>query len=78
MLYFLVGALLGVILGGALCVQHLRQAMTADIVPKLKGVQGQLDHIEAELNLASSTWYAELSTRHQAPERSERPQRLPS
>ncbi|HEY1917259.1 MAG TPA: hypothetical protein VGH27_16970 [Streptosporangiaceae bacterium] len=63
MLIFLVGTLLGVILGGTLCVHYLRQAITADIGPKLKNIQFQLDHIEAEQNLASATRYAEMSAR---------------
>ena len=61
---FLVGALLGVILGGALCVRYLRREITADIGPRLKRVQFQLDTIEAALNLAIMTRYAELTSRH--------------
>ena len=51
MLIFLVGALLGVIAGGALCVRYLRREIADDIGPKLRRVQVQLDNIEAELNL---------------------------
>ena len=61
MLIFLVGALLGVLIGGALCVQYLRREIAADIGPKLKHVQLQLDNIETELNLAIATRHAELS-----------------
>lgn len=61
MLIFLVGALLGVLLGGALCVHYLRREVADDIGPKLKRIQLQLDHIETELNLAIATRYAELS-----------------
>jgi ABC-type lipoprotein release transport system permease subunit len=46
MLIFLVGALLGVLLGGALCVRYLRREIADDIGPKLKRVQLQLDYIE--------------------------------
>jgi hypothetical protein len=63
MLIFLVGALLGVLIGGALCVGYLRREVAADIGPKLKRVQLQLDNIETELNLAIMTRHAELSTR---------------
>jgi len=63
MLFFLLGALLGVILGGMFCVRYLRREMSADIGPRLKGVQLQLDNIEAALNLAIATRYAELATR---------------
>ena len=60
---FLVGALLGVIMGGTLCVGYLRREIVADIGPKLKRVQVQLDNIEAQLNLAIMTRYGELGTR---------------
>jgi hypothetical protein len=63
MLIFLVGALLGVIMGGALCVGYLRQGIAADIGPKLKRVQLQLDNLEAQLNLAIMTRYGELAAR---------------
>ncbi len=62
MLVFLVGALLGVIAGGALCVRYLRREIAADIGPKLKRMQLQLDNIELELNLVIATRRAELST----------------
>jgi hypothetical protein len=61
MLIFLVGALLGVLMGGALCVRYLRREVAADIGPKLKRMQLQLDNIETELNLAITTRHAELS-----------------
>ena len=63
MLIFLVGALLGVIMGGAICVGYLRREIAADIGPKLKRVQLQLDNIEAELNLAIITRHEERSIR---------------
>jgi hypothetical protein len=55
MLVFLVGALLGALLGGALCVRYLRQEVAANIGPKLQHIQLQLDNIQAELNLAITT-----------------------
>jgi hypothetical protein len=61
MLIFLVGSLLGVLMGGALCVRYLRQEVAADIGPKLKHMQLQLDNIETELNLAITTRHAELT-----------------
>lgn len=60
---FLLGALLGLILGGMLCGGYLRREIAADIGPRLKRVQFQLDNIEAALNLAITTRYAELITR---------------
>ena len=62
MLIFLVGALLGVLMGGALCVRYLRREVAADIGPKLKRMQLQLDNIETELNLAITMRQSELST----------------
>ena len=61
MLVFLVGALLGLLMGGALCVRYLRREVAADIGPKLKHVQLQLDNIQTELTLASTTRHAELT-----------------
>ena len=61
MLIFLVGSLLGVLMGGTLCVRYLRREVAADIGPKLKHMQLQLDNIETELNLAITTRYAELT-----------------
>jgi hypothetical protein len=72
LLIFLVGALLGVIGGGTLCVHYLRASIAADIGPQLKllhadihpqlrGMQNQLDNIESAVNLALATRYAELS-----------------
>jgi ABC-type lipoprotein release transport system permease subunit len=63
MLIFLVGALLGLIMGGALCVRYIRREVTDDIGPKLRRVQIQLDNIESAVNLAIMTRYTELSTR---------------
>jgi hypothetical protein len=60
-LIFLVGVLLGVFTGGALCVGYLRQEIADDIGPKLKRMQLQLDNIDAELDLAIATRHAELS-----------------
>ncbi len=61
MLIFLLGLLLGVLMGGALCVRYLRQELAADIGPKLKRVQFQLDNIETELNLGITTRQTELT-----------------
>jgi hypothetical protein len=65
MLIFLVGLiflLLGVLVGGAVCVSYLRREIADDIGPKLKRMQLQLDNIETELNLAITMRHAELST----------------
>lgn len=61
-LIFLVGALLGVLLGGTLCVRYLRQEIAADIAPRLRRMQLQLDNLEVTINLALVTRYTELSS----------------
>ena len=62
-LIFLIGALLGMLIGGALCVRYVRREMTGDIAPKLKHVQLQLDNLEAALGLALASQYAEMTKR---------------
>jgi hypothetical protein len=57
MLIFFLGALLGVLLGGTLCVAYLRQEIAAGIGPKLRRVELQLDTIESQLSLAIMTRY---------------------
>ena len=72
LLIFALGALLGVLAGGALCVRYLRSAIAddigpqlrrlhADVDPQLRRMQNQLDNIEAAVNLALASRYAELS-----------------
>ncbi len=78
LLVFVLGALLGVLAGGALCVRYLRSAiaddigpqlrrMHADIDPQLRRLQNQLDNIESAVNLALASRYAELSQLSWAP-----------
>jgi len=61
LLIFAVGTLLGVLAGGALCVRYLRHEIAADVGPQLRRLQLQLDNLEAAVNLALMTRYAELS-----------------
>jgi hypothetical protein len=63
MMIFLVGVLLGLLMGGTLCVRYLRREIAADIGPALKRVELQLDNIETQLNLAIMTRYEEISSR---------------
>ena len=62
---FLIGLLIGVLGGGALCVRYLRQEIAADIGPRLKRVQMQLESLDAEINLALATRLADLSRAQQ-------------
>ena len=61
LLIFIIGALLGVLAGGALCVRYLRHEIAADVGPQLRRLRLQLDNLEAAVNLALVTRYAELS-----------------
>ena len=61
LLLFLLGALIGVLFGGALCVRYLRHEIAADICPQLRRLQLQLDNLESAINLALVTRYAELA-----------------
>ena len=62
-LIFLVGLQLGALAGAVFCIKYLRRELTADIGPKLKRMQAQLDSLEAALNLAVLSRYAELGDR---------------
>ncbi|HEV2373528.1 MAG TPA: hypothetical protein VGS19_15310 [Streptosporangiaceae bacterium] len=63
MMVFLIGALLGLLLGGMLCVRYLRHEIAADIGPSLRRMRVQLDNLETAINLELATRYAELSER---------------
>ncbi len=63
MLIFLVGALLGVLVGGMFCVRYLRHEIAADIGPALRRMRTQLDNLETAMNLELATRYAELGER---------------
>jgi hypothetical protein len=51
----------GLLLGALVCIRFVRQEVAADLGPKLRQIQGQLDAIEAELTYAVSSRYAELN-----------------
>ena len=59
----LLGALIGVLAGGALCVRYLRHEIAADIGPWLRPFQGQSDSLESAINLVLITWYSERRRR---------------
>jgi hypothetical protein len=60
-LIFTVGALCGLFFGALLCIRYIRQEVAADIGPRLRRIQFQLDALEAEMGLVIGTRYAELS-----------------
>jgi uncharacterized membrane-anchored protein YhcB (DUF1043 family) len=59
----LLGLLIGLLFGALLCIRFIRQEVAADIGPRLRAIQAQLDAIEAEMGLAIGTRYAEASAR---------------
>jgi hypothetical protein len=63
LLLFLLGTLIGVLMGGALCVRYLRHEIAADICPRLRRLQLQLDNLESAVNLVLVTRYAEIGSR---------------
>ena len=60
MIIFILGTMLGILGGDAVCVRYLRHEIAADIGPQLRRMQGKLDNLEAALNLALMTEYADL------------------
>lgn len=60
-LIFVLGALLGVLVGGGLCVRYLRREITADIGPQLRQINLRIETIESVLNFALVNRYAELA-----------------
>lgn len=64
-LIFLIGALLGMLLGTALCVRYLRQELTARIGPTLDLLVLKLDNVNSAVNIALANWHAELHNNHQ-------------
>lgn len=62
LLIFMLGGLIGVLFGGALCVRYLRHEIAADICPRLRRLQLQLDNMESAINLVLVTRYAEFGS----------------
>lgn len=56
----LLGILLGLLVGTAVCARYLRQEIAANVGPRLRRIELQLDTLHAELNLATETWLATL------------------
>jgi hypothetical protein len=62
MLVFLLGLLLGTLMGGALCVRYLRREIVANVGPQLRQLNSKVDTLESVLNLALVTRYTELTS----------------
>lgn len=57
----LLGVLIGILLGAAVCARYLRQEMAANIAPAIRRIELQLDALRAELNLATEARLAALN-----------------
>lgn len=72
MLIFLVGLLLGVLIGGALCVRFLRREISANVGPQLRQLNLKIESLESVLHLALATRHTELPTFAAASARNDR------
>jgi hypothetical protein len=66
-LVFFLGALLGLVVGVLGCVRYVRQELTARIGPTMNLMQLQLDNVQSALNLALSSWHAQLHDHSTSP-----------
>jgi MFS superfamily sulfate permease-like transporter len=57
------GLLLGLLGGALLSIRMVKQQVSADLLPTLSRMQGQLNTIEAEVGYMVNSRYAELSAR---------------
>jgi hypothetical protein len=62
MLVFLLGLLLGTLIGGTLCVRYLRREITGNVGPQLRQLNIKIETLESVLNLALVTRYTELTS----------------
>ena len=59
----LLGILMGILIGAAVCARYLRQEIAANIGPRLRRIELQLDAMRAELHLATEARLAALNRR---------------
>jgi uncharacterized membrane-anchored protein YhcB (DUF1043 family) len=59
----LLGVLIGLLIGATVCARYLRQEVTANIEPRLRRIELQLDTLRAEVNLATEARLVALSKR---------------
>jgi hypothetical protein len=64
----LLGLLVGLLIGAAASARYLRQEIAANVGPRLRRIELQLESLQAEVNLATETRLAVLRSRiDQAP-----------
>jgi hypothetical protein len=56
----LLGLLTGLLVGAVACARYLRQEIAANIGPRLRPIELQLETLQAELNLATEARLAAL------------------
>lgn len=59
----LLGLLIGLVIGAGVCARYLRQEIAANIGPRLRSIELQLDALRAEVNLATELRLASLNRR---------------
>ena len=59
----LLGLLIGLLVGAGVCARYLRQEIAANMGPRLRRIELQLDSLHAELNLVTEARLAALRRR---------------
>lgn len=72
MLVFLVGLLLGTLVGGTICARYLRREIAANVGPQLRQLNVKIETLESVLNLALLTRHTELASLPSVMTRSDR------
>jgi hypothetical protein len=59
----IVGILAGTLLGAGVCMRFLRQEMAANVGPRLRRIELQLDNLQAEITLDAAVHRAAMADR---------------
>ena len=59
----LLGLLIGLVIGAGVCAKYLRQEVAANIGPRLRSIELQLEALRAEVSLSTEIRLASLSRR---------------
>lgn len=59
----LLGLLLGLVVGAGVCARYLRQEIAANIGPRLRSIELQLDALRGEVSLATDARLASMRRR---------------
>jgi hypothetical protein len=59
-LLLVLGALIGVVVGAAICIRYIKEEMTGRVGPTMELLRLQLDNVQGAVNLALANWHAEL------------------